>query len=304
MSWLDNDDIRRWNDGAFHTSYEKLGAHPNSQGTWFAVWAPWADSVSVLGDFNDWDPDAHALKRNDAGIWEGYVRGARVDQRYKYRIRRGMYTVDKTDPYAFAMEAPTARGDTSAGLASIICDLEYSWSDGAWLDERGGPESLNQPVSIYEVHLGSWRKQGDYSMSYREIAEPLADHVQELGFTHVELMPVMEHPFYGSWGYQVLGYYAPTFRFGKPGDFKYMVDYLHQRGIGVLLDWVPAHFATDPQGLVFFDGSTLYEYDDPGMRYHPDWGTYVFDYHKPGVKNFLVSNALFWLKEYHIDGLR
>ncbi len=304
MPWLDKADIQRWNEGSFHDSYRKLGAHLNKQGAWFAVWAPWADSVSVLGEFNDWNPDACHLNRNDAGIWEGFVRGARPGHHYKYRVQRGMYTVDKTDPYAFAMEAPQASGDTAAGLASILVELDYEWGDEAWLDQRAGPESLGRPVSVYEVHLGSWRKQGDYSMSYREIAEPLADHVDDLGFTHVEFMPVMEHPFYGSWGYQVAGYYAPTFRFGKPVDFKYLVDYLHQRGIGVLLDWVPAHFATDPQGLVFFDGSTLYEYDDPQMRYHPDWGTYVFDYNKPGVKNFLVSNALFWLKEYHIDGLR
>ena len=304
MAWLDKDDLRRWKEGSFHDSYVKLGAHPRGQGTWFSVWAPWADSVAVLGEFNGWDPDAHQLERTDAGLWEEHVRDARAGHHYKYRIQRGMYTVDKTDPYAFSMEAPRATGDASAGLASIVCDLAYDWGDDTWMAERLGPDSLRRPVSIYEIHLGSWRKQGDYSMSYREIAEPLADHVETLGFTHVEFMPVMEHPFYGSWGYQVAGYFAPTFRYGKPEDFKYLIDYLHQRGIGVLLDWVPAHFATDPQGLVFFDGSTLYEYDDPQMRYHPDWGTYVFDYNKPGVKNFLISNALFWLKEYHIDGLR
>ncbi len=304
MPWIEKDDVRRWQEGSHFNSFDKLGAHANKSGAWFAVWAPWAESVSVLGEFNDWTPDVHGLKRTDAGIWEGFVRGGRVGHHYKFRIRRGMYTVDKTDPYAFAMEAAQEGGSTAAGLASIITDLAFEWNDDAWMNSREGPESLRKPVSIYEVHLGSWKKQADYSMSYREIAEPLADHVEDLGFTHVEFMPVMEHPYYGSWGYQVVGYYAPTHRFGRPADFAYLVNYLHERGIGVLLDWVPAHFATDPQGLVFFDGSTLYEYDDPQMRYHPDWGTYVFDYNKAGVKNFLVSNALFWLKKYHVDGLR
>jgi 1,4-alpha-glucan branching enzyme len=304
MPWIERDDIRRWQEGSHFDSFEKLGAHANKSGAWFAVWAPWADSISVLGEFNDWNTDAHTLNRTDAGIWEVFVRGAREGHHYKFRIRRGMYTVDKTDPYAFAMERPESGGSTASGLASIITDLRFDWNDDEWMENRDGPASLDKPVAVYEVHLGSWKKQGDYSMSYREIAEPLANHVEELGFTHVEFMPVMEHPYYGSWGYQVVGYYAPTFRYGSAADFAYLVNYLHSRGIGVLLDWVPAHFATDPQGLVFFDGSTLYEYDDPHMRYHPDWGTYVFDYNKPGVKNFLVSNALFWLKKYHIDGLR
>ena len=302
--WINKEDAQRLEEGSFYRSYEKLGAHPDGQGVWFAVWAPGADAVSVLGEFNDWASDAHLLQRRKGGVWETYVPGARSGQKYKYRITRSMYTVDKTDPYAFAMEPPVAGGDAASGLASIICDLDYAWDDKTWLEQRCGPDSLNRPVSIYEVHLGSWRKRGMYSMSYRDIARPLADHVEELGFTHVELMPVMEHPFYGSWGYQVAGYYAPTYRYGSPVDFKYLVDYLHRRGIGVVLDWVPAHFATDPQALVFFDGGTLYEYDDPGMRRHPDWGTYVFDYNKPGVRNFLISNALFWVEEYHIDGLR
>ena len=302
--WINKEDAQRLEEGSFYLSYEKLGAHPDKEGVWFAVWAPGADGVSVLGEFNDWASDAHPLQRRKGGVWETYVPGARSGQKYKYRITRGMYTVDKTDPFAFAMEPPVTGGDAASGLASIVCDLDYAWGDKTWLEQRCGPDSLNRPISIYEVHLGSWRKQGMYSMSYRDIAKPLADHVEELGFTHVELMPVMEHPFYGSWGYQVAGYYAPTYRYGSPVDFKYLVDYLHRRGIGVLLDWVPAHFATDPQALVFFDGGTLYEYDDPGMRRHPDWGTYVFDYNKPGVRNFLISNALFWIEEYHIDGLR
>lgn len=303
-SWLTKEEVQRLEKGSFYRSYEKLGAHPDKQGAWFAVWAPGAGAVSVLGEFNDWKPDAHPLRRRKGGVWETYAPGAKSGQKYKYRITRDMYTVDKTDPYAFGMEPPVSGGDAASGLASIVCDLDYEWGDKAWIEQRCGPDSLHRPVSIYEVHLGSWRKQGMYSMSYREIAKSLADHVEDLGFTHVEFMPVMEHPFYGSWGYQVAGYYAPTFRYGSPLDFKYLVDYLHQRGIGVLLDWVPAHFATDPQALVFFDGGALYEYDDPGMRYHPDWGTYVFDYNKPGVRNFLISNALFWVEEYHIDGLR
>jgi 1,4-alpha-glucan branching enzyme len=191
------------------------------------------------------------------------------------------------------------------GLASRVVDFDYEWNDADWMDQRQGPDGTDDPISIYEVHLGSWRRHQDgYSLSYREIAEPLADHVENLGFTHVELMPVAEHPYYGSWGYQIVGYYAPTFRYGEPEDLMYLIDYLHQRGIGVIMDWVPGHFATDPQGLVNFDGTALYEYDDPQMRFHPDWGTYVFDYVKPGVKNFLVANALFWLDKYHIDGLR
>ena len=306
MSWLTREEIERWNQGAFVDSYRKMGAHPDGDGTWFVVWAPHADSVAVLGEFNGWSPEANRLERQDGGLWQVHVRGAQPRQRYKFRIQRGYYVVDKTDPYSFAMEPPASTGSASAGLASIITELdEHTWQDDAWMQSRQGPGTLHKPVAIYEVHLGSWRhKLQGQSLSYREIAEPLADHVEKLGFTHVELMPLMEHPYYGSWGYQVIGYFAPTFRFGSPEDLMYLIDYLHQRGIGVLMDWVPAHFATDPQGLVFYDGSTLFEYEDPRMRYHPDWGTFVFDYHKPGVKSFLVSNALFWLDRYHVDGLR
>lgn len=305
MPWLNKENLSQWAQGSFFDSYRKLGAHPNAQGTWFCVWAPWADHLSVIGDFNAWDPNAHPLRRVDDNLWEGYVRGAKVGHRYKFHVRRGAYQAYKSDPFAFSMEPPAENGSPVAGLSSVVTDLTYTWKDADWMANRKGPSGMHDPVSIYEVHLGSWRKNADgYSLSYREIAEPLADHVEALGFTHVEFMPVMEHPYYGSWGYQVVGYYAPTYRFGSPSDLKYLIDYLHQRGIGVLLDWVPAHFATDPQGLVFWDGSTLFEYDDPVMRSHPDWGTYVFDYSKPGVRNFLISNALFWLDEYHIDGLR
>jgi len=305
MGWLTTDELYYWDQGTFLKSYEKLGAHPQQKGTWFAVWAPHADRVSVIGDFNDWNSVASPLTSAGSGIWEGFVSNAQPGQRYKFHVCRGHYVGNKADPYSFRLEAPAMGGSAITGLSSIIQPLEYTWQDEKWMKERKGPETLRHPLSIYEVHLGSWRHHSHgNSLSYREIAEPLADHVIDMGFTHVELMPVAEHPYYGSWGYQILSYYAPTYRYGKPADLMYLIDTLHQRGIGVLLDWVPAHFATDPQGLVFFDGSTLYEYDDPLMRTHPDWGTYIFDYNKPGVRNFLVSNALFWLDKYHIDGLR
>ena len=304
MSKLTKDDFHYWEEGTHVRAYEKLGAHPNQRGTWFGVWAPAAEQISVIGDFNDWNEEADPLTRREAGLWQTYVRGASPGESYKFRIRGPrMYTADKTDPYAFAMEPPS--GHSQEGLASIISSMDYQWEDDDWMSQRKGPEGIDRPMSIYEVHLGSWRhKKAGESLSYREIAEPLADHVESLGFTHVELMPVMEHPYYGSWGYQVIGYYAPTHRFGHPEDLKYLIDTLHQRGIGVLLDWVPAHFATDPQGLVYFDGSRLYEHDEVEMRHHPDWGTYTYDYGRPGVKNFLISNALFWFDQYHIDGLR
>ncbi|HET6569306.1 MAG TPA: 1,4-alpha-glucan branching protein GlgB [Rhodothermales bacterium] len=305
MAWITQEDLEKWQSGTHSRSYEKLGAHPVQDDTCFALWAPHAESVSVVGDFNGWDPSACCMEGVGAGLWEALARGVGPGTHYKYRIQRGAYSVDKADPYAFALESPIAAGSAVAGMASIVTDLRFDWGDHKWMSTRKGPTGLNEPMAIYEVHLGSWmHKAAGESYTYREIAEPLADHVQKMGFSHVEFLPVMEHPYYGSWGYQVVGYYAPTFRFGTPHDLMYLIDYLHGKGIGVFLDWVPAHFATDPQGLVFYDGSTLFEYDDPNMRYHPDWGTYVFDYNKPGVKNFLVSNAIFWMDRYHIDGLR
>jgi 1,4-alpha-glucan branching enzyme len=305
MPKLTPDVVQRWQDGQLTDSYVHLGAHPNRQGTWFTVWAPHADRVSVVGDFNGWDPEAHALERAGGGLWQGFARGAKAGAHYKYRIGHGGGAFDKTDPFAFQIEPPAAGGSTTEGLASVVADLGYDWGDGDWMASRKGPGSLDQPVSIYEVHLGSWRHRAHgESLSYREIAEPLADHVQALGFTHVELLPVMEHAYYGSWGYQTLGYFAPTFRYGSPQDFMHLVDTLHQRGIGVILDWAPAHFATDPQGLAHFDGTPLFEPHDERMRTHPDWGTYVFDYGKPGVQNFLLSSARFWLEHYHVDGIR
>ena len=303
MAWLSKEDQYYWANGELIRSYQQLGAHPVAGGTWFAVWAPHAEMVSVIGEFNNWDPEQSPMQRVGGGLWEVFVPGAAAEQRYKYRIRRGAYSADKTDPYAFRLEAP--KESTTGGLSSIIDSLSYRWSDEHWMRSRQGPGTLSGPLSVYEVHLGSWRHQAHgHSLSYRDIAASLADYVTDLGFTHVELLPLAEHPYYGSWGYQVVGYYAPTFRYGLPVDLMYLIDTLHQRGIGVILDWVPAHFATDPQGLVFFDGSTLYEYDDEMMRVHPDWGTYIFDYAKPEVRNFLISNALFWLDKYHIDALR
>jgi len=304
MPLLSDDDLYYWREGTHYTSYEALGAHPDDQGTRFAVWAPNAHRVSVMGDFNGWDPESHVLDRRDGGIWETHVEGAQPGQKYKYRIQANYDELDRTDPFAFRMEAPAE--NTYEGLSSIITDLDtYTWNDDAWLQNRKGPDTLDGPLSIYEVHLGSWKhKEHGESLSYREIAEPLADHVDRCGFTHVEFLPLAEHPYYGSWGYQILGYYAPTFRYGSPQDLMYLIDYLHQRDIGVIMDWVPGHFATDPQGLAHFDGSHLFEYEDPRMRTHPDWGTRVFDFGKPGVRSFLISNALFWLDKYHVDGLR
>jgi len=305
MPRLTPEAVRRWQEGRLSDSYTLLGAHPDAEGTRFTVWAPHADRVAVVGTFNGWDPRANPLERHEGGLWSGHVPGVRPGACYKYRIERGGGTWDKTDPYAFHMEPPTAGGSPIAGLASFVTDLAYDWGDGDWMAHRKGPETLREPVAIYEVHLGSWRhERPGESMGYREIAEPLADHVERLGFTHVELLPVMEHPYYGSWGYQVVGYFAPTHRFGSPQDLMHLIDTLHQRGIGVLLDWVPAHFATDPQGLAMYDGTPLFEYDDPRMRRHPDWGTFVFDYGKPGVQSFLLSSARFWLDRYHVDGLR
>jgi len=304
MPALSDDDIYLWNEGTHYTSYEALGAHPDDDGTRFGVWAPNAHRVSVMGDFNGWNPEADVLEARDGGLWEGRVEGAAPGDKYKYRIQANYDALDRTDPFAFRMEAPAE--NTYAGLSSIVTDLSsYDWGDADWMDQREGPGTLDGPLSIYEVHLGSWKHAAPgESLSYRDIAEPLADHVERCGFTHVEFLPLAEHPYYGSWGYQIVGYYAPTYRYGRPQDLMYLIDYLHQRGIGVILDWVPGHFATDPQGLAHFDGSHLFEYEDPRMRTHPDWGTRVFDFGKPGVRSFLISNALFWLDKYHVDGLR
>jgi 1,4-alpha-glucan branching enzyme len=269
----------------------------------FAVWAPNAERVSVVGDFNGWNPRANALLYRSGGVWDGFIADVNPGALYKYHLvsRYGGYTVDKADPYGFAMEI---RPQT----ASRVWDIDsYSWHDATWLANRATLTPQNSPLSVYEVHLGSWRRVPEESnrwLTYREMASRLADYLNEMGFTHVEFLPVTEHPFDGSWGYQTIGYFAPTSRFGTPDDFMYLVDYLHQRGIGVILDWVPAHFPKDEAGLGYFDGSHLYEHADPRQGEHPDWATFVFNYGRNEVQSFLISNALFWFDKYHIDGLR
>lgn len=279
---------------------DKLGAHVTDDGTWFAVWAPNAEKVAVGGEFNDWSTRSHTLTGSDSGVWRGFVAGAGARQRYKYWVtprgkKAGFW---KTDPVGFHFETPPE-------TASIIWPLDYEWSDDAWMRTRKRTQSHDQPISVYEMHLGSWRRHPDGNfLTYRELAGELADYCRKLGFTHVELLPVMEHPFFGSWGYQTTGYFAPTSRFGTPQDFKYLVDTLHQAGIGVLLDWVPSHFPEDAHALSRFDGTALYEHADPRQGFHPDWKSAIFNYGRDEVRSFLISSAMFWLDEYHIDGIR
>ncbi len=293
-------------EGRHEDLYAKLGAHPREmdgvEGTAFAVWAPAARSVSVVGDFNGWDGRLNPMRSlGPTGIWELFVPGLEQGANYKFEIRaQNGGLLLKVDPYAFRAEVPPKN-------ASVIFRPGHEWSDQEWQERRGSVDLWRSPVSIYEVHLGSWRLnplEGNRSLTYLELADELADYVLDLGFTHVELMPVMEHPFTGSWGYQVTGYYAPTSRYGSPDDFRTFVDRLHQRGLGVVLDWVPAHFPRDEWALARFDGTALYEHADPRRGAHPDWGTLVFNYGRNEVKNFLLANALFWLREYHADGLR
>jgi 1,4-alpha-glucan branching enzyme len=295
-------------EGTHYEAHERLGAHlrvlDGVAGTVFAVWAPNARRVSVVGDFNGWDGRRHPMRLHPAnGIWEVFVPGVGEGERYKYEIitRSGEPVALKADPYAFAFELDTPR------TAAVVTALEHQWNDGAWMAERGRRQGHATPIAIYEVHLGSWARapeQGDRFLTYQELAERLAGYVKDMGFTHVELLPVTEHPFYGSWGYQTIGYFAPTRRFGAPRDFMAFVETLHRHGIGVILDWVPAHFPRDPHGLVYFDGTHLYEHADPRQGEQPDWGTLVFNYGRSEVANFLLSNALFWLDRYHVDGLR
>ena len=294
-------------EGTHYRAYEKLGAHltekDGKRGVQFAVWAPNAKRVSIIGDFNNWNPAAAIMRPTTAGIWEGFVPDIGQGATYKYHVESRLrdYKVDKADPYGFAAEL---RPKT----ASRVWNLEsYSWHDNSWMTNQVKNNSLGSPISFYEVHLGSWKRvleEGNRWMTYRELAPLLADYVHDAGFTHVEFLPVMEHPFDGSWGYETTGYFAPTSRFGTPDDFMYLVDYLHQRGIGVVLDWVPAHFPKDEAGLGYFDGSHLYEHEDPRQGEHPDWNTFVFNYGRNEVQNFLISNALFWMDKYHVDGLR
>jgi 1,4-alpha-glucan branching enzyme len=307
FSLLTEDDLYLFNEGSHFRLYEKLGAHPLALegvgGTYFAVWAPNAQQVSVIGDFNHWDKASHPLRpRGSSGIWEGFLAGIGQGTIYKYHIvsRYHGYQVDKADPLAFHHERPPR-------TASIVWDLDYPWGDGEWMAHRRERNRLGAPMALYEVHLGSWMRvpeEGHRFLSYRELAPKLAEHVTRLGFTHVELLPVMEHPFYGSWGYQTTGYFAPTSRYGTPQDFMFLIDYLHQHGIGVILDWVPSHFPTDEHGLGYFDGTHLYEHADMRQGIHPDWNSFIFNYGRNEVRSFLLSSALFWLEKYHADGLR
>ncbi len=307
FSRLSADDLHLFNEGRHYHLQDKLGSHPATvggrPGRTFATWAPNAARVAVVGDFNGWSPTAHPLvRRAESGIWEGFVPGIAPGAAYKFHVESaiGDYRVDKADPFAVRTELPPR-------TASIAWDLEYAWNDEAWMAGRAGRGAPSAPLSIYEVHLGSWRRSPrdpERWLSYRDLAPQLAEYAVEMGFTHVELLPVMEHPFYASWGYQVTGYFAPTARYGTPQDFMALVDTLHQAGIGVILDWVPSHFPTDEAGLIYFDGTHLYEHADRKQGFHPDWKTAIFNYGRHEVRSFLVSNALFWLERYHADGLR
>ncbi len=301
-------DIHLLKEGNAFRLYEKLGAHRMSvdeqRGFYFAVWSPNAKKVSVVGDFNGWDPRMHPLgiRWDGSGIWEGFIPGMKRGDLYKFHIvsKYRRYKVDKGDPFGFLWEI-------SPRTATVLWDLDYEWGDADWMAGRKRHNDLPAPFSVYEVHLGSWRRASadpKRLLNYREIAPLLVDYVKSMGFTHVELLPVMEHPFYGSWGYQTVGYFAPSSRYGMPQDFMYLIDQLHQNGIGVILDWVPSHFPTDEHGLAFFDGTHLYEHEDPKKGFHPDWKSHIFNYGRNEVRNFLISNALFWLDNYHVDGLR
>ncbi|MCB9285525.1 MAG: 1,4-alpha-glucan branching protein GlgB [Lewinellaceae bacterium] len=299
-------DIQLFQSGKHFRLYEKLGSHLETvdgvQGTYFAVWAPNAVQVSVIGNFNYWNKDSHPLspRWDGSGIWEGFIPGVGKGALYKYFIlARDGRPLQKGDPFARFWEVPPR-------TASIVWDDDYSWQDDNWLESRKKIDALSSPYSVYEVHIGSWRKThgGAASLNYRELAEQLVPYVQEMGFTHVEFMPVMEHPYYPSWGYQITGYFAPTSRFGVPEDFKYLVDAFHKAGVGVILDWVPSHFPNDAHGLADFDGTHLYDHADPRKGFHPDWKSCIFNYGRFEVRSFLISNALYWLDQYHVDGLR
>ena len=307
VTLLGEQDLFFFNEGTHFRLHEQLGAHPlkvgDAQGTYFAVWAPNAAQVAVIGDFNGWDKASHPLRpKGVSGIWEGFFSDIGQGAIYKNHLvsRYSGYRVDKTDPFALYHEIPPK-------TASIVWDLAYAWGDGQWMQERRQRHALDAPVAIYEMHLGSWRRvpeEDNRPLTYRELAPYLAEYIQHMGFTHVEFLPVMEHPFYGSWGYETTGYFAPTSRYGTPQDFMYLIDYLHQHGIGVLLDWVPAHFPRDEHALGFFDGTHLFEHEDPRQGVHPDWDSFVFNYGRNEVRSFLIGNALFWLEMYHVDGLR
>jgi 1,4-alpha-glucan branching enzyme len=302
---LTEQDLYLFNEGRNYRTYEKLGAHLTSQngepGTSFSVWAPNAKTVSVIGTFNGWDPRSHPLHaRESSGIWEDFIPGVTKGSVYKFHVvsNHHGHVVDKADPFGILHEKPPR-------TASVVWDLEYPWTDQDWMKNRQGKNSLQAPISIYEVHLGSWmREEHNRPLTYREIAPRLADYVRHMHFTHVQFLPVMEHPFYGSWGYQTTGYFAPTARYGTPQDLMFLVDYLHQAGIAVILDWVPSHFPSDEHGLAYFDGTHLFEHADTREGFHPDWKTLIFNYGRNEVRSFLLSSAMFWLDKYHADGLR
>ena len=302
MSRLTDDDLHLFNEGTHYRLHQKLGAHVSPRGgVDFAVWAPNAAAVEVAGDWNGWLGGTPLAPRGHSGIWEGHDARATADHRYKYRITaRSGQRLEKADPFAAFAELPPA-------TASIVWNGAHAWGDERWMQTRHERARLDAPWSIYEVHLGSWmREHGGHgrALDYREIGQRLAEHAGRLGFTHVELMPVMEHPFYGSWGYQVTGYFAPTSRYGRPEDLMALVDTLHQRGLGVILDWVPAHFPTDGHGLGWFDGTHLFEHADPRRGFHPDWTSYIFNFARHEVRSFLISSAFAWLERFHVDGLR
>jgi 1,4-alpha-glucan branching enzyme len=308
VSLLTDHDIYLFKEGNHFRLYEKLGSHIMTsggvEGTLFAVWAPNAAKVSVIGDFNGWDKNAHALhvRHDGSGIWEGFIPGIGHGTLYKYHVRSRFHhhAGEKGDPFAFSWETPPR-------TASLVWDMSYDWNDAGWMKDRHAHNALSAPFSVYEMHPGSWRRvpeENNRSLTYREMADYLPEYLKDTGFTHGEFMPVMEHPFYGSWGYQVTGFFAPTSRYGTPQDFMYLIDRLHQEGIGVILDWVPSHFPNDAHGLVYFDGTHLYEHEDPKKGFHPEWTSHIFNYGRYEVRNFLISSALFWLDKYHADGLR
>ncbi|MFW5832031.1 MAG: 1,4-alpha-glucan branching protein GlgB, partial [Prolixibacteraceae bacterium] len=301
-------DIYLFREGKHFSLYNKLGAHvmevDGARGTFFAVWAPNAKSVSVIGNFNGWLKDANHLQRreDDSGVWQGFVPGVEKGEAYKYFIasQHNNYTVEKADPVASFNEPPPQ-------TASVVWEYNYNWNDEEWMQHRGKFNSLDSPFSVYEIHLESWRRkpeENNRSLTYSELAEQLAAYVKEMGYTHIELLPVTEYPFSGSWGYQVTGFFSPTSRFGTPDDFMYFIDYMHQNGIGVIMDWVPSHFPGDLHGLHFFDGTYLYEHQDPRKGYHPDWNSYIFNYGRNEIRNFLISSAHSWMERFHIDGIR
>jgi len=307
VTLLSKEDLYLFNEGTHFHLFDKLGAHPaehdGTTGTVFAVWAPNANQVSVIGNFNDWKKGKHTLSpRGDSGIWEGFLPGIGKGTLYKFHIRSQVngYQVEKTDPFSFFNEIPPK-------TASIVWDLDYQWRDHEWMRDRHRCNGLDAPMTIYEMHVGSWKRvaeESHRSLSYRELADTLPRYLQDTGFTHVEFLPVMDHPFFGSWGYQTTGYFAPSGYYGTPQDLMYLIDELHRHGIGVILDWVPSHFPTDGHALSFFDGTHLYEHADPRQGFHPDWQTYIFNYGRTEVRSFLISSALFWLEKYHADGLR